>query len=486
MSGMVVVSSKTGAVIRIGCPTPQRLGIDRSGIVGAMATVDVIVVGAGIAGLTAARALSGRFDVLVIEARDRVGGRTVSHTFANGCAVEMGGQWVGRRHTGLLAMLDELGLDTFPTFDAGIGSTILGGERRDWVDESAGLPDGAAAEVGRLHEAIGTLADSVDRDAPWETSGAEALDRTTVDRWLTQATDDPAARAYFRVVTSAIFAAETHEVSLLQFLFYLRSGGSLEYLSSTADGAQERRIVGGAYRICEVLAQGLGADSIVLGSPVDAIDHDAHGARVRHARGVDHARVVIVTLPPTLAGRLVYRPALPPERDGLTGDFPMGNVIKLQALYDTPWWRSAGRSGQVLSLDDDPVATTFDNSPPDGSCGVLMGFAEGDHARRLRALDASARRAAFLDCLVRFFGQEAREARDVAELDWTLEPYTGGCYGGRPGTGVWTTYGSALRAPVGSIHWAGSETSAVSNGYMDGAVRSGLRAAAEVGDALEN
>ena len=444
-----------------------------------MRRVDVIVVGAGLAGLSAARRLAGEADVLVLEARDRVGGRTVSHTFRNGCSVEMGGQWAGDAHTELLQPIDELGLATFSTYDDGAGLTMLAGEPRRWVDETFGLPEPTALEIGRLTESVGVLAERIDLDAPWQSADAEALDRQTVESWLSEATDDPLAREYFRLLTPAVFAAETYEVPLLHFLFYVRSGGSLDYLVTTAGGAQESRIVGGTHRICDGMAAELGSGRVILDAPVHAIEQDADAVRVIHGGKVTAARRVIVTLPPALAGRLRYRPALPSSRDALTQRYPMGRVIKVQLLYDEPFWRAEGLNGQAISFDD-PIATTFDNSPPDGSCGVLMGFAEADHARRLGQLDPVTRRDTVVDCMTRYFGPRARDVRDYAERDWSAEEYTRGCYGGRPAAGVWTGYGSALREPVGRIHWAGAETSPVSNGYMDGAVRSGLRAAAEV------
>ena len=448
-----------------------------------MQSVDVVVIGAGLAGLAAARALADRFDVRVFEARERVGGRTVGHTFANGCTVEMGGQWIGRAHTELLRLVDELGLGTFPTYDDGTGLTILAGERRPWEDETFGLPEASAAEIARLHGLIDELADGVPVDEPWRAPAADELDRATVESWLTASTDDEVARAYFRVLTPAVFAADTHEVPWLHFLFYARSGGSLDYLITTTDGAQELRIEGGSHRIAERLAEELPPGTVALATPVRELDQRGDVVRVVHDRGEVAARQVVVTLPPALAGRLTYRPALPPARDALTQGFPMGSVTKFQALYDEPFWRADGLSGQVVSFDG-PIGLTFDNSPADGTCGVLLGFAEAGHARRLQRLDAEARRDVVIGCLERYFGPRAGGPREVAELDWSAEEYTRGCYGGRPGAGVWTGHGRALREPVGRIHWAGAETSPTAFGYMDGAVRSGVRAAAEVADAL--
>lgn len=440
---------------------------------------DVVIVGAGLAGLAAARALADRRDVVVLEARDRVGGRTVGHTFANGVTVEMGGQWIGPTHAEMLRLVDELGLETFPTYDEGDGLTVLDGARHRWDGASLGLPALSEAEIERLYGLIDGLAESVPLDAPWGAPGAAELDQQTVDSWLEVATSDQVARAYFRLITAAVFAAEAHEVPWLYFLFYVRSGGSLDYLITTAGGAQELRVVGGSHRISIAMADALPADALRLGSPVRGIRQDRDAVRVSHAGGEVVARRAIVTLPPALAGELAYEPALTAPREALTRAFPMGNVIKCQVLYDEPWWRADGLSGQVLSFDD-PIVSTFDNSPADGGAGILLAFAEGDHARDLGRLGLGERRHIVIGCLERFFGHRAREYREYAELDWSTDEFTRGCYGGRPGTGVLTSFGTQLREPEGRIHWAGAETSAVSSGYMDGAVRSGLRAAAEV------
>jgi monoamine oxidase len=444
---------------------------------------DVVIVGAGLAGLAAARALSDRHDVVVVEARGRVGGRTVGHTFANGVTVEMGGQWIGAAHGELLGLVTELGLETFPTYDQGDGFTILDGERHRWEGESLGLLPEAEAEIGRLHGLIDELAQDVPLDAPWQAPNLVELDGRTVESWLVQATTDPIARRYLRALTPAIFAAEAHELPLLWFLFYARSGGSLDELIATSGGAQERRVVGGSHRIAERMAAALPAGSLIPDAPVARIRQTDDAVFVRYPGGEVAARQAIVTLPPALAGRITYTPTLPAGRDALTQAFPMGSVIKFQVLYQEPWWRAQGLSGQVLSFDD-PISATFDNSPPDGGSGVLLAFAEAGHARRLASLDARQRRETVMDCLHRFFGAPPREPLGFAELDWSTEEFTGGCYGGRPAAGVLSSFGHALRAPVGRIRWAGAETSPTSCGYMDGAVRAGRQAAAEVAATL--
>jgi monoamine oxidase len=274
-------------------------------------------------------------------------------------------------------------------------------------------------------------------------------------------------------------------MSLLHFLMYLKSSGNnLAALLAIGGGAQERRVVGGTHQISERLAAELG-DRVQLGAIVRTITQDADGVAVSYedfhaaTRSVVSARHVVVAVPPTLAGRIRYLPALPASRDGLTQQIPAGAVIKFQVGYQTPFWREDGLSGFVASLDD-AFSPVMDNSPPDGSCGVLVGFLEGAHARAAAELSVAQRRQIVVDALIKYFGPKAAEPFDIVEQDWTAEEFTRGCYGGRLGAGVWTQYGKALTAPVGRIHWAGAELAQVWSGYMDGAVRSGRQAAEEV------
>jgi monoamine oxidase len=448
-----------------------------------MESVDVAVVGAGLAGLTAARRLrqEGR-SVVVLEARDRVGGRTLNHTFADGTIVELGGQWVGPTQDHVLALADELGLATFPTYDQGDHLLGIDGDARRWADETFGLDEETLMDVADTQTALEALAATVPLDAPWDAPGARDLDAQTVECWLAANTRTETGLLFWQTLIPAIFSADCDQMSLLHFLFYIRSGGMIDMLVATGGGAQDSRIAGGSQAIALRAAADLGL-AVRLGCPVHLIRQDADGVQVVHEHGSVHAERVIVALPPALAGRIRYSPALPGRRDQLTQQVPMGAVIKVQARYDEPFWRWRGLSGFVVSLDD-PLSVMFDNSPQDQRCGVLLGFFEGEHATAAGLMDAVERRALALGCFATYFGERALHPGEYVEQDWTAEEFSRGCYGGRMGTGVWTRYAQALSEPVGRIHWAGTETADVWNGYMDGAVRSGERAAEEALNAL--
>jgi monoamine oxidase len=276
-----------------------------------------------------------------------------------------------------------------------------------------------------------------------------------------------------------VFSAESGNLSALHALFYAHSGTDLEGLLSTDQGAQQDRIVGGSFRISETMAAELG-ERIHLDSPVRRIQQSDKGVSATTRDGqVYEADRVIVTLPPTLAGRLEYEPALPSWRDQLTQRLPAGSVIKLYAVYDEPFWRKEGLTGQAAS-DEGPIKVTFDNSPPSGTPGILMGFMEANDGRLAARLPLDDRRAAAVSCFVRYFGPEASRPLEYIERDWMAEEFSRGCYGAHFTPGVWGDFGPALTERVGHVYWAGAECSAVWNGYMEGAVRSGEQTAEDV------
>ena len=445
---------------------------------------DVAVVGAGLAGLAAARALrrSG-CEVVVLEARDRVGGRTLNQPIGDGKVVELGAQWVGPTQDRILALIGELGLERFPSHSRGENLFERGGELTRYEGTIPKVNPLALAEVALVMKRINRMAAQVPPEAPWHAPKAAAWDSQTFESWMRRNVRTALARDILRLAIIGVWAAEPRDVSLLHVLFYIRSAGSLEMLVDVEGGAQEARVVGGTQLISERVAAELGADSVVLSSPVRSISREDGAVRLSSDAVTVRARRAIVAMPPALAGRIHYTPALPALRDGLSQRMAQGSVVKCMAIYERPFWRERGLSGAVTSASG-PISVVFDNSPPDGSPGVLLGFFEGKAARDVVDLDREARRRIVLDCMARFFGPEAVRAEGYVDRAWGADEWARGCYGGYFAPGGWSDHGPALRESIGPIHWAGAETAIVWNGYMDGAVSSGERAADEVLAAL--
>jgi monoamine oxidase len=441
---------------------------------------DVAIVGAGLAGLTAARDVEAQgASAIVLEARDRVGGRLLNEDIGGGQVVEVGGQWIGPGQERVAALARELGIETFPTWSDGDNLIDVGGKLTRYSGRIPKIAPHVIADLGQAQVKLERLARRVPVEAPWTAPNARALDSQTVWSWMRRNVYTRSGRALMEMVVEGVWAAEPADVSLLHLLFYINSAGGLDPLVDTEGGAQQDRFVGGSQLLAIRLAERLGDDVVRLGVPVRRIEHGPAGVTVRCDGGDFSARRAIVAIPPTLAGRIAYDPPLPGRRDQLTQRMPQGTVVKTMAIYETPFWRDDGLNGQATS-DVGPAKVVFDNTPPSGAPGVLLGFLEGDHARRLGSLPAAERRSEVLAGHVRLFGPRAASPERFVERAWADEEWTRGCYGCYMPPGGWTSYGDALRAPIGPLHWAGAETGTRWSGYMDGAVQSGERAAREV------
>jgi monoamine oxidase len=443
---------------------------------------DVIVVGAGLAGLMAARQLvaAGR-SVLVIEARDRVGGRTVNASIGAGKVTEMGGQWVGPTQERLLALASELGIETFSTYHEGRNLLELRGKLRRYKGTIPRLAPHVLLDIDRARRKVRRAARRVPADAPWTAPKAEELDSLTLASWVRKAARTRKARRLLEVAIGTVMGTGSAELSALWMLSYVSSAGSFDALIDVEGGAQQDRFVGGSQAISQRLAEELG-DVIALAAPVRRISQDGGGLDVEADGLGARAHRVIVAVPPPLAGRIAFAPSLGGRRDQLTQRMAHGALTKCAAVYPEPFWREGGLSGQAVS-DRGPVTTTFDNSPPDGAPGVLLGFIAGAEAIRHARRSEADRRRIVLESFERLFGERAAKPGIYLETAWAEEEWTRGgpVCSFTPGSLV--PYGEALRQPAGRIHWAGAETATVWCGYMEGAVRSGERAAEEVLDA---
>ncbi len=441
-------------------------------------TADVIVVGAGLAGLKAANELrAAGHQVILLEARDRVGGRSKPGEIA-GQTVDFGGQWVGPQQTLLLAEARELGVETYAQYDQGSSLVSLDGRVKSYASDIPRLPVLSLLELGVTEWRWRRHVRSLPADTPWLAGRADEWDSQTLESWIQKNLHTRAARDFARIVARAVFCAEARQLSYLYFLEYLRQGDGLDVLIGTRGGAQQDKFRGGAWQIPSRLAERLG-NSVVLNAPVSHVMQDASGVTVRSAQGEFQARYLIMAVPPALAGRIHFEQPLPARRDGLLQRMPMGSVIKVHVAYPTPFWRARGLNGSIAA-NDRAFNVVFDQTPEDGSIGMLVGFIDGDHAVAMSPWSEDQRRAQVIADLVHYFGPDAAEPLAYAEQDWTTEEWSRGCYVGHMGPGVMTTYGQTLREPCGRIHWAGTETATRWMGYLDGALQSGIRAADEV------
>jgi monoamine oxidase len=439
---------------------------------------DVIVVGAGLAGLVTARTLvAAGCSVIVLEARDRVGGR-IRNVEVDGTVLEAGAQWIGPTQDRVAALAADLGVSTFAVYDRGAPLLELAGVRRRMHGVVPPVRPAAAIDLLRAMRRLVRIARPVPVGRPWEAPDAGALDAVTFGHWIATHVRTPEARSIITAGCRLVFADEPERISLLHVAHHVRFAGGVRRLVAGTGGAHERRFVGGSGQLPLRLAHQLG-DRIRLDQPVRHITRSADRVAVRTHDLDLVARHAVVTVPPPLAAAIDHRPPLPVARQTFEREVTMGRVIKIQATYEDPFWRRYGLSGQLLG-DDGPVGAMFDNSPPDGRPGVLLGFVTGRAAARLAARAPASRRNVVLDHLGRAFGPRARTPRSYVEHDWQRESWSRGGYFGRVPPGVWTRTADAVRQPVGRVHWAGTETAERWFGYMDGAVESGLRAAAEI------
>ena len=443
---------------------------------------DVCVVGAGYAGLTAAWRLHGEGrSVVVLEARDRVGGRVWTQDRPDGGVFERGGGWIAPKHDAFRGLLNEFGIGTYKTYDAGHHLLIGEGKVRKYKGLIPKISPWAVISIARAQLKLDRLAKQVPLEAPWTAKKAAEWDATPISSWIERSQiSSGIARDLFECATRGLFTAENGlgDVSFLHLLYLIHSHGSINTLFSIRNGSQDSLIEGGAGRAARAIADALGS-SVRLSAPVTRIAHSSDRVSVESAELTVDARHAVVAVPPELAGVIEWDPVLPDDRRALYSNFVAGPESKALLVYDEPFWRADGFSGQTAGPGT-AAEVTLDASPSSGTPGVIASFTFGPVAKRFDSLDAAVRRKAVIDELAARLGPRAAEPLDYIETVWFEEPWTRGCSMAHLPPGILTRYGHLLREPLDTVHFAGTETASISHGAIDGAIRSGERAAAEI------
>jgi len=445
-----------------------------------MADVDYCVVGGGFAGLTAAlRLKQAGHSVALLEARDRVGGRTFTEVRDDGLWIDRGGAWIGPGQDAIYGLMDEFGVPSYKQYVDGDAMMFVDGKKYRYKGTiPLSMSPWAVANIGAVFLELTQMCKSIPVEAPWKAPKAQKWDQLSWAAWLDRNTLSKPAHELLESSVAGLYTSAASEVSLLFVLYQMASAGGPSFVLGVKDAAEDARPVGGMGAIHRAVAAELG-DAIHLSQPVRSIAQDADGVTVRSDDMVVRARRVVVAVPIAIASQIIYEPMLPVDRSFLHQRMPLGAVFKIAMVYDEPFWRADGLSGQSFAPGS-PANLTIDSCTDTGSPGVLTAITEGPVARRIGQLSEAERKKAVLDAVAERFGDKALTPVDYLEQNWAVERYSGGGMISHTPPGVLTEFGPALREPCGRIHWAGTETSAIMYGFIDGAVRSGERAATEV------
>lgn len=440
---------------------------------------DVVIVGAGASGLTAAHELRrAGLSVAVLEARDRAGGRLWTDTI-DGAMLELGGQWVSPDQDALKSMIAELGLETYSRYREGESVYInKAGELTRFTGEIFPVPPATEKVMVELIDKLDAMAAQMDPDRPWAHPDAKALDEISFLHWLERETDDQEARDNIALfIAGAMLTKPPHAFSTLQALLMAASAGSFSNLVD-ADFILDERVVGGLQQVPLLLAERLG-DDVHLGQPVRTLRWGDDGVTAITDDLVVHARYAILAVPPVLIHRISYEPPMPRRQHQLHQHLSMGFVIKVHAVYDTPFWRADGLSGTAFSPYE-LSHEAYDNSNFDDPHGTLVGFVSDQNADDLFTLTAEERKSRILESLSHYYGEQAKHPIVYFESDWGTEEWTRGAYAASFDLGGLARYGADLRTPVGPIHFSCSDMAGKGYQHVDGAIRVGREVAATI------
>jgi len=411
--------------------------------------------------------------------RGRIGGRVWTHLQADGSPIDRGGAWLAPRHDAIFGLARELGVSTYKTWVKGAHLLIGEGRTRRYTGLIPKISPLAVITIALAQAKLDRMAKRVPLESPWTGNRADEWDSQSVASYLDRTgIRTTIARDLYEMAVRGLFATDLKEVSFLDLLFLVRAHGSINTLFSIEGGSQENLVEGGACSIAQRMSDALG-DAVRLKTPVRSIAQRQDGVVVEADGLTVSARHAVVAVPPALALEIAFDPALPEDRRTLYRNAVAGSETKTMLVYDEPFWRRDGFSGQTAEPGS-AAEVTLDATPASGNPGVIASFTFGRVAERIDALAPAERRRAVLDAITARLGPRAASPSEVIETAWWTEEWTRGCSMAHFPPGILTRHGHLLRQPFERVHWAGTETSTTSHGAMDGAVRSGERAAAEI------
>ena len=440
---------------------------------------DIVIIGAGYAGIAAAKKLyaAGK-NFIVVEARDRIGGRTLTEKVASGATLEMGAKWIGPTQHKVWEWVKETQTETYETYDEGKNILSFRQKISTYTGVIPKIDPLSLIDLGMAISKINKLANQIPVESPWSHPNAKEFDEITLATWIQKNIKTYKARHIFEIGIQTVFAAESSEMSLLHALFYLHSGDNMDTLISIKNGAQQTILRGGTQGLIKKIAAPF-QEHIRLNEPLRKVEQNENGVIIYTDNLEIEAQKCILTIPPVMINSVQFSPILPQQKAQLYQRVPMGAAMKVYTIYKTPFWRKKGYSGQIVS-DEFPVKVTFDVGHGADELGILLTFVEGNDARNFIDMPETERKRLVLEKLTRFLGEEAANPIQYLDKCWTEEEWTRGCYVGLMAPNTMTQFGRFLRTPFQNIHFAGTETAEKWNGYLDGAIESGYRAAAEV------